>query len=536
VKYGAAQMSEQANFSLRGHNPDVLSCIANLSNDEVFTPPELANQMLDTLANAWASNNNGASLWENKTVKFLDPGTKSGVFLREITKRLTTGLALTIPDLEQRVTHILTQQIFGIGLTQITSLLARRSLYCSKNANGIHSITKAFNTSDGNIWFQQSEHTWINGRCKYCGAGRSTFDRAAGLESHAYMLIHTDEPKSRVAEIFGEKMQFDVVVGNPPYQIDSEGNTRTMPIYQKFIDAAISLDPHYVLMITPSRWFAGGLGLDEFRKKMLTDPRMRVLVDYPNAGDVFPGVEIKGGVSYFLWDSNHSGEAITKTIRAGIASEEISRQLDEFDVLVRESQALPILRKVLTTNPTSFSEIVSPQKPFGLLSNFSTYSLKKVKEDDYHFYGVSKGKRIDGWVEKKYVSMNAQFAEVRKVLIPEAGSDGGKTENDSVIGRPWIVPGNSVCTQTFMFVAALDDLAGKSIASYLATKFVRFLISLRKISQHTKADTYLWVPQQSWDRIWTDKELYKKYSLTTEEVKFIERMIRSMELTETQDA
>jgi site-specific DNA-methyltransferase (adenine-specific) len=163
-------MNGHASFSLRGRNPDVLSCIANLSNDEVFTPPEFANQMLDTLAAAWATNNAGADLWADSTVRFLDPCTKSGVFLREITNRFVKGLAAEIPDLQVRVAHILTKQVFGIGITSLTSLLARRSVYCSKYANGPHSIARGFPSEAGNIWFERMEHTWVEGRCKFCGA------------------------------------------------------------------------------------------------------------------------------------------------------------------------------------------------------------------------------------------------------------------------------------------------------------------------------------------------------------------------------
>lgn len=521
---------KQASFALRGRNPDVLSCIANLSNDEVFTPPEVANRMLDSLAEAWADNNNGASIWEDPKVRFLDPCTKSGVFLREITNRLAIGLSKKMPNLEERVNHILTKQVFGIALTHVTSLLSRRSLYCSKNARSEHSIGSTFKSDDGNIWFENIEHTWSDNRCVFCGAGRSTFDRHSGLEAHAYALIHTTDPKKKIAELFGADMQFDVVVGNPPYQIEAEGNTRTMPIYQKFIDAAISLNPHYVLMITPSRWFAGGLGLDEFRRKMLTDKRVRVLVDYPNASDVFPGVSIEGGVSYFLWDASHNGSACTKTVRGSESSDVLVRDLDEFDVLVREGEALPILRKVLKAKDSSFSELVSAQKPFGLLSNFSGFTLKKSGSDEYRFYGVGKGKRIEGWVKKSYVTMNTQFAKSPKVLLPEARGKAPDGIADLVLGKPWVVPGNSVCTQTFMFVAVGDEAEARSVESYISTKFLRFLVSLRKISQHTKADTYLWVPQQSWDRVWTDAELYKKYKLTPAEVAFIEKMIKPMEL------
>ncbi|MDP2418032.1 MAG: Eco57I restriction-modification methylase domain-containing protein, partial [Hydrogenophaga sp.] len=228
-------ITPQASFALRGRNPDVLTCIANLSNDEVFTPPELAGRMLDLLAEAWAADHGGASLWADKTVRFLDPFTKSGVFLREITSRLTVGLAQQMPDLQERVNHILTQQVFGIGITRLTSLLARRSVYCSKYANGAHSIARGFANDMGNIWFERTEHTWANGKCTFCGASQSSYDRGEGRETHAYAFIHTDNIKTRMAELFGADMQFDVIIGNPPYQLGSDGGTRDVPIYQHFV-------------------------------------------------------------------------------------------------------------------------------------------------------------------------------------------------------------------------------------------------------------------------------------------------------------
>jgi len=302
-------MSEQVSFSLpmRGRNPDVLTCIANLSNDEVFTPPEFANRMLDTLAEAWAANNGGADLWADSSVRFLDPCTKSGVFLREITSRLNKGLATQIPDLQKRVDHILTRQVFGIATTKITSLLARRSVYCSKHANGDHSIAKGFKNDAGNIWFERMEHRWEDAKCKYCGANRRDYDRGEGLETHAYAFIHTDDFQALTGEIFGGNMQFDVVIGNPPYQLGQSGGEAigsfAMPVYQKFIDAAKALEPRYLIMVTPSRWFAGGRGLDEFRQEMLADRRLRTLVDFPESREVFAGVDIAGGVrrSRYCW-------------------------------------------------------------------------------------------------------------------------------------------------------------------------------------------------------------------------------------------
>ncbi len=293
-------MNAQASFALHGRNPDVLTCIANLSNDEVFTPPELAGRMLDALADAWAADHAGASLWADSSVRFLDPCTKSGVFLREITRRLTEGLAAEMPDLQLRVNHILTKQVFGIGITRLTSLLARRSVYCSKHAQGAHSIGHGFSSDAGNIWFERIEHTWANGKCAFCGASQAAYDRGDGRETHAYAFIHGDNIKARITELFGGDMQFDVIIGNPPYQLGSDGGTRDVPIYQRFVEQAKTLEPRYISMVIPSRWMASGLGLGEFRQTMLADQRIRELVDYPAASDVFPGVEVKAGVCYFV--------------------------------------------------------------------------------------------------------------------------------------------------------------------------------------------------------------------------------------------
>ena len=346
-------MSTQAGFALRGRNPDVLMCIANLSNDEVFTPPEFANRMLDTLAEAWAADHGGANLWADKTVKFLDPCTKSGVFLREITGRLTKGLADEISNLQERIDHILTKQVFGIGTTHLTSLLARRSVYCSKHATGKHSIIKGFVSDAGNIWFERLEHTWVEGKCKFCGANQRDYDRGPELETHAYAFIHANDINARLTDIFGGDVQFDVVIGNPPYQLGQSGGEAigsfAMPVYQKFIEAAKGLEPRYLIMVTPSRWFAGGRGLDEFRQEMLADRRVRALVDFPESREVFAGVDIAGGISYFLWDSAWNGKCEVITIRGGVPGPKIARYLDEYDILVRQNEAVSILHRLLAT-------------------------------------------------------------------------------------------------------------------------------------------------------------------------------------------
>jgi site-specific DNA-methyltransferase (adenine-specific) len=294
-------VAKPPSFTLRGRNPDVLSCIANLSNDEVFTPPEFANRMLDTLAQAWAQDHGGANLWADPKVTFLDPCAKSGVFLREITRRLVEGLKEEMPDLQARVDHILTKQVFGIGITRLTAMMARRSVYCSKHARGPHSICRKFPTDDGNIWFERVEHSREGTKCRYCGAPKSVLDRGEDRENYAYAFIHTDDIRTRIKQIFGGDMQFDVIIGNPPYQMKGgAGGTNDSPFYHLFVEQAKQLEPKYLVMVVPSRWLAGGRGLDAFRKEMLSSHKLAKLVDYPVSKEVFLGVEVKGGICYFL--------------------------------------------------------------------------------------------------------------------------------------------------------------------------------------------------------------------------------------------
>ena len=526
-------MIEQATFTLRGRNPDVLTCIANLSNDEVFTPPEFANRMLDTLAAAWAADNAGANLWADKSVKFLDPCTKSGVFLREIARRLTHGLAVEMPDLQQRVDHILTRQVFGIGITQITSLLARRSVYCSKHANGEHSIAKSFASDDGNIWFKRIKHTWDGDKCQYCGAGKSVFNRAAGLETHAYAFIHIDNIKTRLAEIFGGNMQFDVIIGNPPYQLASDGGTRDVPIYQHFVEQAKRLEPRFLAMVIPSRWMASGLGLSDFRQAVLSDRRMRELVDYPAANDVFPGVEVKAGVCYFLWDASHNGDCKVTTIRGDEVVGPIQRNLGEYDVFVRDARAVSILHKVADRGEASINTILARDKEFGWTSNFDGFH-ETERPSDVPIYYIRKMKRDVGYIERKAVTKSSHLIDTWKLLVPKA-FNGGDAVPHQILGKPLIAPSPSVCTQSFLFFNVGSLKAAKSLQSYYTTRLFRFLVSVRKITQHATHSTYVWVPMQTWARTWTDEALYAKYGITKKEQAYIESQVRAMNLAAADD-
>jgi site-specific DNA-methyltransferase (adenine-specific) len=501
----------------------VLTCIANLSNDEVFTPPEFANRMLDTLTEAWAANNKGASLWADKKVKFLDPCTKSGVFLREITSRLTKGLEKEIPNLEKRVNHILTKQVFGIAITQITALLARRSVYCSKYANGKHSIAKSFSSDDGNIWFKRMEHTWDGDRCKYCGAGRSIFERDEGLETHAYAFIHTDNIKTRLAEIFGANMQFDVIIGNPPYQLADDGHgASAAPIYQLFVERAFELDPRYAVFVTPSRWMAGGKGLDKYRQRMLSDKGLRKIVDYPKLYEGFPGVKIRGGISYFVWERDEKGPCAVQTIWDGQPTgPAVERDIDAYDILVRRNEAVPILEKIRAKTEPTLDHRVSSGKPFGLRTFFHGISDFNNLNNPVKLFGSQKV----SWVERKSITVKPEWIDEWKVLMTAVQGTSAAVET-KFLSKPILTEPGTACTETYLVAGHFDNEGeAANYAKYLRTRFVRFLVSLRKATQHATRDVYSFVPDLLLNQEWTDAKLYKRYGLTKEEIAFIESQV-----------
>ena len=516
-------MNDQVGFALRGRNPDVLTCIANLSNDEVFTPPEFAKRMLDTVAVAWATDHGGANLWADKTVRFLDPCTKSGVFLREITSRLTEGLEGEIPDLQERVDHILTRQVFGIGITRLTSLLARRSVYCSKHANGEHSIAKSLERDEGNIWFERTEHTWKKGKCVYCGASQETLDRGDGMETYAYGFIHTDNVKAWVAKIFGDDMQFDVIIGNPPYQLSDGGyGTSAAPIYQLFVEKALELEPQFSVFVTPSRWMAGGKGLDKYRQRMLADKRMRSLVDYPKLYEGFPGVKIRGGISHFLWDRNHDGPCDVQTIWDGEPTgQAVSRDLDAYDILVRRNEAVPILEKVRAKGEPTLDLRVSSRKPFGLATNFKGKPSAAGLSAPVRLF---ENQRI-GWVECDAIPINSEWIGDWKILMTAVQGTSAAVET-KFLSKPIIAEPGTACTETYLVAGRFDTEAeAKNYAKYLRTRFVRFLVSLRKSTQHATRDVYSFIPNLPLDQEWTDAKLYKRYGLIKIEIAFIESQV-----------
>lgn len=496
------------------YNPDVLNCLANLSNDEVFTPPSLANQVLDLLPQ---------ELFASPTTTFLDPVSKSGVFLREIVKRLDRGLETQMPDRQERIEHILHKQVFGIAITELTAHLARRSVYCSKNADSPFSVCR-FDTVGGNIHYRPLRHTWTNGKCRYCGAPQEVYDRGDQAEQYAYEFIHTDKPHT----LFNN-MKFDVIIGNPPYQLSDGGGTGSsaIPLYHKFILQAMKLSPSFLSMIVPARWYSGGKGLDDFRNMMLNDKRIKYLVDYTDSRDCFPSVDIAGGVCYFLWCKDYRGKCCVKTIQKNKVSI-VDRSLNEFETFIRENVAVQIIRKVLNRSDEMMDSVVFSRNPFGFASNDCFKVAKKGGDIPIM---TSKG---FFYVPVKSIQTNASSVGKWKVIMSKASAEhAGQTDKDGrkkIVSRVEVLPPNTICSESYLLLSTFNnEKEAINLRDYVKTNFFRFLLSTILLTQNIAKDKFQFVPLQDFSHPWTDEMLYKKYGLSDEEIVFIESMIRPME-------
>lgn len=497
------------------YNPDVLNCIANLSNDEVFTPPVLANQVLDMLPQ---------ELFRCPDTKFLDPFCKSGVFLREIVKRLDRGLADQLPNRQERIDHIMHHQVYGMALTELTALLSRRTLYCSKAANSPHSVSY-FDDEQGHLFYKAIPHTWVKGKCKYCGASQEVYDRGSQSEQYAYQFIHTDNPE----QLFPKDMKFDVIIGNPPYQLSDGGNAASAkPLYHLFVSQAQKLNPRYLCMIIPARWYAGGKGLDKFRDDMLHSKQISTIVDYANSADCFPGVNIAGGVCYFLWERDYFGHCMIANVTGDNVSNRELRNLNEFPVLVRNNTALHVIRKVLNYNQKTLNIFVSSYSYFAIRS-YERGVKDPQKKDDVILLS-SNGK---GFYNRNKIEDKKCIIDKWKVVITYAMSGGNKpTINGDyqVISSLQILAPNEVCTETYLVLNTFNSKnEASNMCSYVKTKIFRFLLLQALSSIHITKDSFQFVPLQDFSHPWTDEMLYKKYGLDENEIAFIESMIRPME-------
>lgn len=532
---GLAKLSGKSitQFTRNKKMPDILDCIANLSSDEVFTSPDLVEKILDLFPQ---------EVWSNPELKWLDPATKTGIFLRQIAKRLMVGLKESFPDEEERRRHIFQNMLYGIALTDLTALMSRRSVYTSKTANNEKSIAH-FDNENGNIYYDNRPHTYKNGACIYCGNKQGgELDRDETRERHAYNFIHLTPEEVK-------HMKFDVIVGNPPYQLGDGGGgigSAAMPIYQLFVEQAQKLKPRYIAFITPSRWFTGGRGLDAFRDKMLTNRHIKTLVDYPNSSDCFPGVDIVGGVSYFIIDSEYHGKCKYQIIRGNETVSSDERYLDAggHGILVRYKEMINILNKVRDKHEETFDTIVSSQKPFGLRTDFiknpAKYNLPPIfdhKIDNVELIsicGLLNNKRVEYYASKNYPfpSGNEQINKW-KIFMPSTYGCPAIGENSTptpVLGTMVVARPNSVCTETFCSIGPWNsEEEALNAKTYISTKLFRFLVGIKKTTQRVTKDTYSFVPLLDMHKEWTDEKLYERYGITAEEQDFINNLIKEMD-------
>lgn len=548
-------------------NFDILETITNVGNDEVFTPRKTCDMILDSLPE---------EVWHNPNYKWLNPATKNGIFEREIAIRLDNGLKDIIPDTEQRRKHILQNMIYSIGQTRFTANVSRRTVYYCSQANRKCDGIKAddghyvngyaigngswFDDEEGNIKTPNINHTFVDDkgklmpsscpdaekkkyRCKYCGInGASAYNDVNQRETYAYEFIHFDGDellKHLQDRFFGgnRNMKFDIIIGNPPYQLSDGGaQASARPIYQLFVQQAISLKPKYISMIMPSRWMTGGKGLDDFRSLMISDKHIRFLNDFPDGKMCFPNNEIKGGVCFFLWNRDEEGKC--KIIQhLGDKEMESERFLkeDDTDVFIRDSRLVSIYKKVTAYKGGSFSKIVSPRKPYGLSGDIfkdsSKYALPPLSKEKIKngliVHGLDEHlKRVMRYIPLDYPLPKKDLLSGYKLFVARNQGSGvfGETLSEPIIGGP-----NELCTETYVvFGPFKTENEARNCYEYVKTKFFRAVLGIRKLDQNASQSVYGFIPLLNFDKKWTDKELYDLFDLTSEEREFIETNVKEM--------
>ena len=542
---------------------DILSLFEALNSHEVFTPPRVARQMLDLLP---------SGIWSDPSIKILDPCTKSGVFLREAFYRLFTqldgkGLYETengdiydLDDKQQRINHILENMLFGIATSELTSYVARRTLYGVMRANSDKQLSaiEAFEQSSNfHQWTEREKYNFI-GRNKFneyfdhnlfCTPEYEGFEQEGNIfypndevkklvmeeddyeiEDKYFPFIEENTKHKKILDIRSGKMKFDVIIGNPPYQKETGGfGKQAKPIYNLFIELAIKLNPNYITMITPSRWFSGGMGLSSFRAMMMSDKRLSSITDFPNSKDCFPGVSISGGVNYFLWNKLHNDCCSFTSMRNNSATF-FKMKLDDYGVIVRYKESKEIIDAIKSNGFSSFSSLVSPINAFDLSSSFrgsesSTGNDVKI----LHSKGYGFMSRKDFNSKNLSNKLIDKYKVVVSRTVAEHANEPSKSGTFKVLAKTLILPPETACTHSYLVVASFDNMSeAESCLSFLQTKFVRFLILQTLTGIDLSSSKFEFVPCVKFDKEFLDVDLYKKYNLTEDSINHIEGMVRAM--------
>ncbi len=504
------------------HRPDILECLANLSSDEVFTPPAFARGMLDRLPDR---------VWRDPSLKWLDPCTKSGIFLYEAAQRLMEGLKSEIPDYRDRREHIYRNMLYGIAISELTGLISRRTLYHCKDASlGAYSIVR-FDNPEGNIRFPEVQFEGKGEKRIHFGVSKAKKRIEEGREAHIYPFLHMS-----LREIFEEdNMHADIIIGNPPYHMQDGGGTgkSAIPLYNRFVEKAKEMDPELLTFVIPARWYAGGKGLDNFRSEMLSDTKISILVDYPRSGDVFPDVDIAGGICSFLRDKNHQGDCLV--LPNGETRGATLRRLDAHQVFVRDSRDVAILEKVLKKTKAQgwdvMSSVVRPRNFYGLQAHKLPESISDEQFSSEATMLVTKDG--DKYIPKDAVSKNADTINHWKVIISKTSSEHAGESNKqglrNVISKPRVIPPNSACTETYLIIDLFQqhEPAGR-LLDYLKSRIFRYLLYLKTPTHNISQACFGFVPQLPLDRNWTDEILYKLFELDSSEIAHIESKIKPL--------
>lgn len=331
-----------------------------------------------------------------------------------------------------------------------------------------------------------------------------------------------------------EHVHFNVCLGNPPYQENDGGGNgaSARPVYQLFVEEAKKITDDSIVMITPSRWFSGGKGLDDFRDSMLSEERLKSISDYIEPADVFPNTSIKGGVSFFHWNKNYKGDCRVNEYNKGSLVSSMERPLLEegCSTFIRFNEGVSIYRKVKRFGEVSFENLVSVRSPFGIPNTFK--GRKKQNPDDVIIYISGNDRSVRGtsaYIPLKGIPKGIEMINWEKVYIGKAGSGSDKYPHP-ILPKPFYGAPNTICNESYLIIGPFENKeVCENVISYIQTKFFRFLVLLKKSSQNAARGVYELVPTQDFSEPWTDEKLYKKYDLSSHEIEFIESMIKEIE-------